>query len=283
MWLNSNVKKLFACGKLFILIVCVGCMSGCSVFGTYNPATGRNEFIAISTPEEVNMGQQIHQSLEKQYQFSTDQAKLDRLENISQRIAQVSDRQDYQYEFYLIEKDEYNAFTIPGGFVYIYTGLFDKLTDDQVASVIAHEIGHCAAKHTIKKFQAAMGYNLVGRLVLSQVDGGTSQQIASLSAGVLSNVIFSAYGRKDEYEADRLGVKYMHLAGYDMQGSVQALEFLLKESKGPDVPLILRSHPHLEDRIDAIKLEIYKVKTQFALIAPFGVFNTGLVQLTSTE
>jgi predicted Zn-dependent protease len=240
-----------------LVIVLIGLVSGCASWGTYNPATGRNELIFISTPEEVSMGSEVHTKLLEEYRLSSETQKAERVRRIGRQVALVSDRRDYEYQFYLINKDELNAFTTPGGNIYVFSGLMDKLTsDDQIASVIAHEIGHCAARRTIKKYQAALGYNLVGGLVLGQVGGETAQQITSMSSNALMSLAFSAYGRRDEYEADRLGVKYLRLAGYDPHASVTTLEILLKESNDPGGLEILRSHPYLTDRIEAVKKEI---------------------------
>lgn len=231
-------------------------LTGCASLGTYNPATGRKEFIFISTPEEVSLGNNLHQNLSKKFKFSDETKDTERIRRIGQRLAQVSDRRDYQYQFFLIEKNEMNAFTTPGGRIYVFSGLIDKLrSDDEVASVLAHEIGHCAARHTVKKFQAALGYNLVGSIILGQVGEG-AQQIASMSSNMIMNIVFSAYGRKDEYEADRLGIKYLHLAGYDPRASITMLQILQRESKGAGAPTVLRSHPHIPDRIEAAKKEI---------------------------
>ena len=248
----------------------VGCLlfsffiGGCASLGTYNPATGRNEFIFISTPAEVNMGRDIHAQLQQEFKFSSDPRKLERLNRIGQRLAQVSDRQDFEYHFYLIDKDELNAFTTPGGNIYMFRGLIDRLTsDDQIAGVLGHEIGHSAARHTVKKFQAAVGYNIVGSILLSQLQlENQAKQILTQGSDVVMNVIFSAYGRQDEYEADRLGIKYMHYAGYNMQGMIETLELLERESKGPNVPVILRTHPYLKDRIIKVKEEIGQISNQ---------------------
>ena len=249
--------------RLFLLILLSVICCTFSSCTTYNAATGRNEFIYISASEEVSMGKNLHAQISREYKLSKDQALIERVERIGRRVAQVSDRQDYMYNFYVIEKDELNAFTVPGGSVYIFTGLVNKLqSDDQVASVLAHEIGHCAAKHTVKKFQAALGYDLIARLILSRVDPG-AQSVANLSSGLIMNIVFSAYGRKDEYEADKLGVKYLYLAGYNPQASMESLEVLLKESKGPTIPTILRSHPHLEDRIRELQTEIDLIKYKY--------------------
>lgn len=239
---------------VFLIGAGMGVFCGCT---TYNAATGRNEFIFISTQEEVSLGEKTHAELTEKYSFSTQSAYLSRVRSIGEKIVLVSDRQDYIYQFYVIKSDELNAFTTPGGKIYVYTGLLDRMKkDEEIAFVLAHEIGHCAARHVVKKFQAALGYNLLGSIVLSQIEGsgaGVSAQAVNMSAGVLSNLVFSAYGRQDELQADSLGLKYMILAGYDPQGAVDALAVLEAGSKGPDIPEILRTHPHLEKRIQQVK------------------------------
>lgn len=243
--------------------------TGCASLGTYNPATGRKEFIFISTQEEISLGQSIHRKILQQEELSENLEKLERVKRIGQRLAAVSDRRDYSYKFYLIEKDEMNAFTTPGGNIYFYTGLMDKLaTDDEIAAVLAHEIGHCAARHTVKKFQAALGYNLITSLILNQLSEGQAQNIASLSSDVIMNIVFSAYSRQDEHEADRLGVKYTHLACYDAQAMIKTFQVLEKESRGPDVPLILRSHPYISDRLRAVNNELSSVSSRYPRIEP---------------
>ncbi|MCX5680690.1 MAG: M48 family metallopeptidase [Candidatus Omnitrophica bacterium] len=214
------------------------------------------------------MGNDLHKSLTREYSFSTNIDKVNRLQEIGQRLSKVSDRQDYEYHFYLIEKDDLNAFATPGGFVYVYTGLFDKLkTDDAIASVVAHEIGHCAARHIAKKFQAALGYNIIGVVVLSQVNA-EAQAIAAQSSDVAMNLVFSAFSRQDEYQADSLGIKYLCLAGYNPNGMIESFEVLKKEEKGDFVPLWLRTHPYIDDRIKRVKEE--------AVLAPYryGRFET---------
>ena len=241
---------------LFIFFFLTGC-------ATYNAATGRNEFIFISTSEEVEMGKSAHQQLAKEYVFSNDAGKIARLNRIGRRIVQVSDRQDYQYRFFLIKKEDFNAFTTPGGNIYFFEGLFDKLNDDEVAFVLAHEVGHCAAKHVVKKYQAALGYQMIGSVVLNRIGSPGAQRIAAMSSGALMKLVFSAYGREDEFQADQLGVKYMYLASYDVRGAIDALEVLKQGSDGGSVPLILRTHPYLDDRIDQVREHIQQVKAEY--------------------
>lgn len=248
--------------RLASLVLCFCfCSAGCT---TLNTATGRREFIFISTDTEISMGQSFDAQLRKQYPISKDTSKTARLQRIGLRVAQVSDRQDYEYHFVLVSKDELNAFTTPGGYIYFFEGLYDKMSsDDEIASVLAHEVGHCAARHTVKKFQAALGYDFVARLVLSSISSDTARQLASIGGGVIANVAMSAYGRQDEYEADKLGIKYMRLAGYNPDAMIHTFEILKMNSKGPEVPTILRTHPHLEDRIKAAEKEIREPQAQY--------------------
>ena len=137
-------------------------------------------------------------------------------------------------------------------------------SDDQVAFVIAHEIGHCAARHVIKKYQAVMSYNLIGSIVFSQLDDSrSSYDVARLGTSALMSLVFASYSRKDEFEADRLSIKYMYLAGYDPDGAAESLAIIQAESDGGGAPLILRSHPHLKDRIERVKEEVLAVGNKF--------------------
>ena len=218
----------------------------------------------ISTPSEVEMGKSIHESITRQYKISRNLSQTDRVRRIGERVSKVSDRQDYEYHFYVLEDDEMNAFTTPGGNVYIYTGLLEKLkSDDQIASVLAHEVGHCAARHTVKKFQAALGYNLVSTIVLNSIGEGTARQITELSSNAVMSIVFSAYGRQDEYQADQLGVKYMYRSCFNPQAAVETFKILEADSKGPDVPLILRSHPYLHDRIHMAEEQIKTLGSKY--------------------
>lgn len=249
---------LFRKCPFFVFAIFPLILGGCATLGQYNPATGRSEFIFIPTDTEVDMGKSIHEEIVKQYGLSGDTAQTERIRRIGNKLAKISDRQDYQYHFYLLNSKDINAFTTPGGNIYFFTGLLNALkSDEEIAAVLAHEIGHCSARHTIKKYQAALGYNLIGSLVFSQVQmGDAAKQTLSLASNTAVQLAMSAYGRQDEYQADRLGIKYMYLAGYDLNGMIKTLQALEKESKGQRPPLILSTHPYAEDRIQAAEEEI---------------------------
>ena len=243
---------------VFLLFFC-----GCA---TYNTATERNEVILISTSLEVAMARSIHGQIGLRNKILNNTDETRRLERIGARVARVSDRQDFQYHFYLIDSDEMNAFTVPGGDIYCYTGLLHRLpADDQVAAVLAHEVGHCAAKHTVKRFQVALGYNVARNVVVNilALKAPGVRSVAGLGADAVMNLATSAYSRRDEYEADRLGIKYLYLAGFDLNGMIQAFDILQEATKGDHMPLILRTHPFLKDRIMAARKEIEAVQKKF--------------------
>ncbi|HNV23381.1 MAG TPA: M48 family metallopeptidase [Candidatus Omnitrophota bacterium] len=258
-------RKIFLEKTFFILFSLSIFLTGCGTI-VYNPATQRKEFIMVSTQEEISMGNNLHTGLLKEFKLSQNKEQIERLSRVGEKVALVSDRQDYKYKYFVLEKDELNAFTTPGGNIYVYTGLMNKLkSDDALAGVIAHEIGHCAARHVIKKYQASMGYDTLASLIFNNVQmTSATKQVLSLSSNVVMSLVFSSYSRQDEYEADRLAVKYLYLSGYDPQGMVATLQLLKKESQGSEGILILRSHPYLDDRIKGVKEEINKVQAQYS-------------------
>lgn len=253
------IKRLV--GVLLVLSI-AGCV-------TYNSATGRKELIFVSTSQEVSMGKSYHQEFLNKEKVIVSGEEYDRLNRIGRKIALISDRQDYQYHFYLIDKDEFNAFTVPGGYVYFYTGLFRELkTDDAIAAVLAHEIGHCSAKHVIKKFQAAQGYNWARSLVLDIVNlrapgAGSMGSLAALGADGIVSLAMTAYSRQDELEADRLGIKYLYLAHYDLNGMINVFEVLQAKAPKDRMPVFLRSHPLTKDRMTQAKKEIAEVDKKY--------------------
>jgi predicted Zn-dependent protease len=257
---RHSVSNIWYAVLLLLALSCAGCAT------TYNPATGRNEAIFINTASEVVIGKSAVSEIEKKYKISTDEVKIKRLEGIGKRIAAVSDRNDLDYKFYLIEDNTLNAFTIPGGHVYIFEGLYDKLDDDALAAVIAHEIGHVAARHIVKKMQASLGYQVLSTIALLAYTNNTGDKnkktagYAAYAGATAFNLVQLGYSRQDEYEADSLAVKYSESAGFDPEGMKEALETLKTEDKkGVPVPYILRSHPYIDERIKRVDT-LYTVK-----------------------
>lgn len=227
----------------------------CGCATVYNPATQREEFIFISTTQEVNMGENFAKQIEQQLDVSNNISFLERVNFIGQKVAAVSDRQDIDYHFGVINDQEVNAFALPGGYIYVNTGLLKMVNDDELAGVIGHEIGHVAAKHSVKAMQAALGYNLFMGIVF----GGEKYHSVVQTTDILFNIVHLKYSREDEMLADKLAIKYAFLSEFSPNGMLSFLKKLKEKSEKQgefEGILILRSHPYLEQRIEGVKKEI---------------------------
>jgi len=230
---------------------------GCAT--VYNPATEKNELILINDQTEAALGRNVSRQMTSEQPLSRDPFLIERVEKIGRKIAAVSDRQAIPYEFSVLQEKELNAVSLPGGFIYINSGLAEKLNDDELAFVLGHEAGHVAAKHAVKKIQANMAFSLILNVSLASAGSENSQMAgdAANASGQIYNLISLGYSRKDEYLADKLGAKYAYKVGYNPYAAISALEKIRQnEGKGLKVLEYLRSHPYIDDRIKTLKQEI---------------------------
>ncbi len=232
---------------------------GCAT--VYNPATGKKEAVIIDTEEEINIGKNVALEVLKQDKLIDNLKLRGYVQGVGSKIARVSDRQDLQYSFDVLDNKELNAFSLPGGIIFINKGLADVLTEDELACVLAHEVGHVAARHSVKRIQGQFGYQIfinIAALGISQVDPNLARVVARTSSSIFQ-MILSGYSRQDEFLADKLAVKYSYSAGYNPRGMVTSLQKLKEHSKENTLfkpMVILRSHPYLVDRIRVVEAEI---------------------------
>ncbi|HEY5133855.1 MAG TPA: M48 family metallopeptidase, partial [Candidatus Krumholzibacteriaceae bacterium] len=164
-------------------------------------------------------------------------------------------RRDIDYHFAVIKKDEVNAFALPGGYVYVYTGLMKVVDDEaQLASVIAHEVGHVAARHATERLTTMYGYQFIVGIILGENPNG----YAKLVSDMVSTGGFLKYSRNNEFEADQLGAKYVYAAGYDPAGMVELLGKLKDvEAREPGkFETWLMTHPATGDRLARVQAEV---------------------------
>jgi MAF protein len=228
-------------------------LSGCST--EYNIVTGQEETYYYSTEKEVQLGKAISQQVEKQYKLADDPLIQKRAEDIGARIASVCDRKDIDYHFKVLDDEEVNAVSLPGGFVYVNKGLIDKVAnDDQLAAVIAHEVGHIVARHSIKKLQAAQGYSLLRILFAATPQA----QAVGAAADVAFGQILLGYSREDELLADQLSTRYLKSAGYNPHATIDFLVKLQEINKRkPSKPRsYFKTHPYVPDRVRVVKQEL---------------------------
>ena len=234
--------------------------AGCA--SSFNLATERLDYTMTSTSKEVAMGEKISRQVEKALPLLADIEKQERVRSIGKRIAAFSERQELVYSFAVVEHEKVNAFALPGGYIYVHSGLLERVeSDDELAAVIAHEVGHVSARHSIKRYEGSLGAQLL------QLAAIASNQTAGRGVAVAIQSTQLAYARRAELDADRLAVKYLRLAGFDPQAM---LTFLKKLNELPDRgsrymprgivrPQYALTHPFIPERIRTVKEELYDV------------------------
>ena len=210
------------------------------------------QLTTISPQQEVALGRQINQGLLEsgKIKLSKD-AKINQyVQEIGQRLAATSDRPDLPYTFQVVRDNSINAFATMGGFIYLHTGLIKTADNEaELASVIAHEIGHIVGRHSITQLRnTALAQGL---LSAAGLETKTWVQLAVNLAYSLPN------SRKDELEADRLGLKNLARAGYEPTAMISFMRKLAQQ--GGSTPTILSTHPATSDRIVALQKQLNSI------------------------
>jgi len=215
------------------------------------PVTGRKQLVLMSDSESTKMGLDAYQKILKESKLSTDQTLIARVRRVGSRIAVASGRTDFKWEFNVIVDDTPNAFALPGGKVGVNTGLFKVAkNDDQLAAVMAHEVGHAIARHGAERMSQQMAVQ-VGLSSLG-LSGDSGSQYAQFAAMAATLGVVLPFSRTQEAEADHIGIIMMAKAGYDPHGAVALWENFTKLG-GDRQPEFLSTHPAPESRIQNLK------------------------------
>lgn len=231
------------------------CLAGCA--GTsYNVGTEQQETLFISTEKEIALGESVAKKVEEEFAVVRDPELLERLDRITPRIVEVADRKDLSYRFTIVEmpeKDEPNAFALPGGPIYVTKALMALAkSDDELAAVLAHEVGHIVAKHTIKRIQGAIGLQA---LQILAAGSGAADARTSRGMDLAFVSLLLEYSQADELQADRLSAKYLKLAGFDPAAAVTFMERLRDYTFKQELRQhsYFRTHPYFADRIRLLR------------------------------
>ena len=221
-----------------LLLIAVGCGSG-GIGGT------------ISLDEEWQLGNQLKAQVEQQVQLVRDPQALAYIRMVGERIHAVTPLANRPFDFEIVNDSTVNAFSLPGGHVYINSGLIaqaDKV--DMLAGVMAHEISHVVARHAIKQVQQQQEISVIGAILLGQ----NPNALAQIAAQVLAGGAMARFSRADEKQADDMGLDFMTRAGYDPHGMLDMFQKLLALDKGgsSSVARFFQDHPGTQDRIDDI-------------------------------
>lgn len=216
---------------------------------------------AISTQQEVQMGTEYAQQINAQLPIIKDPEVVRYINVLGDSIAKLADDRTLDWQFFVVNSPEVNAFAIPGGYVYVNRGLVERAQKmDQLAGVLGHEIGHVVRRHSVKQMEQAQGANIGVTLacVLTQI---CNNQATAAAINVGGNALFAKFSRDDEAQADEEGVKNTVRAGIDPRGIPEMFQILLNErERSPSsVDAWFATHPLEEDRIQATQAQIARI------------------------
>jgi len=253
-------------GLLIALVIAI--FSLFRYFGSsqVNEVTGEKQRVGSVTPaQEIALGLQAEPEMIQQYGGESGDARARALvEGVGRRVVAQSDasKTPYRYEFHLLHDNQtVNAFALPGGQVFITEALLRQLKSEaQIAGVLGHEVGHVVARHGaehIAKQELTQGLTGAAMMAAYDPNNPRSAQSAAVIAAV-GQLVNLKYGRDDELESDRLGVRFMSEAGYDPRAMIGVMEVLKSAGGGGQQPEFFSSHPNPDNRIGKIKEAITK-------------------------
>ncbi len=214
----------------------------------------------ITEEQEMYLGRSVSARLLAQYKLLNN-AKLHKYVNlIGTTVAMVSDRPDIVYHFAVLDTPEINAFAAPGGYIFVTKGMIDSLeNEEELAAILAHEIGHAAAKHSLKSIKSALWQQVV---VITAKEGarhgGVNPELLSLfdqiTDKVVSTLVTVGYDQTMEFEADALGQTFAARAGYDPQALRRNITLMVEKEKQKDTALSARlgTHPSFAARLEKL-------------------------------
>jgi len=221
------------------------------------PETGRRQLRLVGSSEVMQLSLSEFEKLKQSTPISRDPEQNALVQRVGRRIAAVAPLPNAQWEFVLFDKpDVMNAFCLPGGKVGVYSGIF-KVTQNEagLATVLGHEVAHAVARHGEERMSEGLLLQLggVALAALTQSRPEAAQQLVQMAYGVGANVaVMLPHSRKQELEADHIGLLYMARAGHDPHEAVafwQRFSAYNKQRGGGDPPAFLRTHPLDEERI----------------------------------
>lgn len=258
--MNNRIKQSFLVFVCFLMVFLAGCQTV--------PITGRSQFNYLPDSMINSMAMQEYQGFlqDPENTLSTNAPETAMVQRVGVRIADAVERYmnqngwgdrvaGYQWEFNLVDNDQKNAWCMPGGKVVVYSGILEMTEDEAgLAVVMGHEIAHAIAKHGSERMSQALAIG-VGEVALNEALKENENRQAFMTAfGVGATYgLMLPYSRTHENEADRLGLIFMAMAGYDPEAAVSFWQRMAASKDGAQMPEFLSTHPASETRINNIQ------------------------------
>ncbi len=224
-----------------------------------NPVTGKSQLSLLGEEEEKKLGAQAYgPMIQESYGAVTDPGLQRFVDGVGQGLAKVSHRPALDYEFTVVNANYDNAFALPGGKICITRGLLSRMTtEDQLAGVVGHEVGHVTARHGAQQYTSQMligGLVGIGAIVLDSEDVKGAPLIMA-AAGIGGQLVLLRYSRDHERQSDELGMEYMARAGYNPEGFVESMEILkgAHDREPSKLEAMFQSHPLTTERIETAR------------------------------
>jgi predicted Zn-dependent protease len=245
---RREIVRGLACGSV------VAFTTGC----TYNEELGRSQLLIVSSGQMAQLAASAWTDLKREQPTTRDPKYVSRVNRVAPKVIQASGNNPSQWEVQVFDSKELNAFALPGGKVGFYKGILDIMeNDDQIATVMGHEVAHVNYNHSGERFSQSAAAQ--GGLTVAQVLASGSQHqntiVGVLGMGATLGVILP-FSRRHELEADKFGLKYMHRAGYRPNEALRFWEKMAAKKQGSGPPEFLSTHPSDATRIAQMKREI---------------------------
>lgn len=215
-------------------------LAGCATLG------GANYY---SVEQEWELGQQLEVQLRQELPLTNDATLTNYVNRIGQQMVRAAGADNLPWRFYVVRDDAINAFNVPGGLVYVNTGLIEQVgSAGELAGAIAHEVAHGIERHGTERLSKANETNAIAGAVLGSSPGA----VETIAAQIAAQGAFASFSRADEREADAVGVQLMARAGYDPDGLADLLERLAAEEGGGGAAFF-RTHPLSSERMQTVR------------------------------
>ncbi len=259
---------------LFLLLIAL-LLSSCGSV----PITGRKQLNLVSDAEVLQASLTQYASFMKSAKISTEKVKSEQVTRVGRKIAAATEAylnangmsaevKNFQWEFNLVKDDQINAFCMPGGKIVVYEGIMKLISsDDELATVLGHEVAHAVAKHSNERMSqqllAQYGAQALGSILQNQT--AQTQQIAQQVYGLGANyAVMLPFSRKHEMEADDMGLVLMTIAGYNPDAAINFWQKMSASSGNSGKSDIASTHPSDAKRIANLQKKIPEVKKQYA-------------------
>ena len=216
----------------------------------------------MSERDELRLGSELHVEIAKRHTIvSQGQERANRL---GQRVARASRRPNLTYRFHVIRSTEINAFSGPGGHIYVTTALLNLANDDELASVLSHEVSHIVARHSLKTIQQSQTLRGLAELFgsVTGIAGDTAKEFGTAAAQIAASGLLAVHNREEEREADYLGLHALAKAGFNTQGMLTMFQKIqnVGEKDRNLLGAIFADHPAVDERIENTRYEINRLR-----------------------